>query len=104
MFFTHWSPFDEMTGNGLDQEFPNLLCEELRNIGVNAAHMEVDLSRSESATLIMYRVEAMLRTPNILVNNAAFESPANFQRDSGQALRSEQQRDTNAVTGICEKV
>lgn len=79
VFFTHWSPFDEVSGNGLDQEFPNMLCEELRNIGVNAVHMEVDLSRSESSSLIMDRVEETLGTPSILVNNATFESPANFR-------------------------
>ena len=28
VFFTHWSPFDEMSGNGLDQDFPSMLWEE----------------------------------------------------------------------------
>jgi 3-oxoacyl-[acyl-carrier protein] reductase len=52
VFFTYWSPFDEISGNGLDKGFPDLLCEELRDIGVNAAHMEVDMSRSESSSLL----------------------------------------------------
>ncbi|MBT2663284.1 SDR family oxidoreductase [Bacillus sp. ISL-45] len=79
VFFTHWSPFDEISGNGLDKDFPNMLCKELRTIGVNAAHMEVDLSESESSSLIMDRVEEVLGTPSILVNNATFESPASFR-------------------------
>ncbi|WP_026581345.1 SDR family oxidoreductase [Bacillus sp. J33] len=79
IFFTHWSLFDETNGNGLDKDFPNILCKELRNIGVNAAHMEVDLSLRESPSLIMDRVEETLGTPSILVNNATFESPANFR-------------------------
>jgi 3-oxoacyl-[acyl-carrier protein] reductase len=79
VFFTHWSPFDEVSGNGSDKDFPNKLCEELKNVGVNAAHMEVDLSRSESPGLIMDKVEETLGTPSILVNNATFESPANFR-------------------------
>jgi 3-oxoacyl-[acyl-carrier protein] reductase len=79
VFFTHWSPFDEVSGNGSDKDFPKILCEELRQMGVNAAHMEVDLSRNESTGLIMDKVEETLGTPSILVNNATFESPANFR-------------------------
>lgn len=79
VFFTHWSAFDEVSGNKSDKDFPNMLCEELSEIGVNAAHMEVDLSSIESPGLIMDRVEETLGPPNILVNNATFESPANFR-------------------------
>jgi 3-oxoacyl-[acyl-carrier protein] reductase len=79
LFFTHWSPFDEMSGNGLDNGFPNMLCEDLSEFGVKVAHMELDLSRSDSSTIIMDRVEETLGTPSILVNNASFESPADFR-------------------------
>ncbi|WP_226674919.1 SDR family oxidoreductase [Mesobacillus jeotgali] len=79
VFFTHWSPFHEFSGNGLDQEFPNMLCEELRSIGVKSAHIEVDLSKSESPSLIMDRVVETLGTPSILVNNATYESPVDFR-------------------------
>jgi 3-oxoacyl-[acyl-carrier protein] reductase len=41
-------------------------------MGVNADHMELDLSKSESPNLIMDRVEETLGTPSILVNNATF--------------------------------
>jgi 3-oxoacyl-[acyl-carrier protein] reductase len=79
IFFTHWSLFDETNGNGVDKDFPNILGEELSNIGVNSAHMEIDLSLRESPSLIMDSVEERLSTPCILVNNATFESPVNFR-------------------------
>ena len=78
-FFTHWTPFDEMSGNGVDRDFPRWLCEELKNHGVRAGHLEVDLSNESSPILLMNRVEKTLGTPCILVNNATFESPANFR-------------------------
>lgn len=79
IFFTHWTSFDEVSGNGADKDFPEKLCIELKSRGVRAAHMEVDLSGETSHTLLMDQVEETIGTPCILVNNATFESPANFR-------------------------
>ncbi|NMH69354.1 SDR family oxidoreductase [Bacillus sp. RO3] len=78
IFFTHWSPFDEESGNGAERGFPDRLCGELISMGVRAAHLEVDLSDEASPDLLMDRVEEILGSPSILVNNATFESPSNF--------------------------
>ncbi|PFA67140.1 oxidoreductase [Bacillus sp. AFS015802] len=79
IFFTHLTSFDELSGTGADNNFPHLLCEELQNTGVRAAHMELDLSDETAPTRLMDQVQEMLGEPSILVNNATFESPANFR-------------------------
>jgi 3-oxoacyl-[acyl-carrier protein] reductase len=79
IFFTHWTAFDEASGNGVENEFPKTLCEELKQMDVRAFHMEVDLSEDGSLRRIMDRVEETLGTPSVLINNATFESPANFR-------------------------
>ncbi|MGM0751553.1 MAG: SDR family oxidoreductase [Bacillota bacterium] len=79
IFFTHWTSFDDTSGNGVEKEFPDTLCEELKEMGVRAFHMEADLSDEASPSRIMDRVEETLGTSCILVNNATFESPTNYQ-------------------------
>ncbi|PZD97131.1 oxidoreductase [Paenibacillus sambharensis] len=79
IFFTHWSAFDAKEGNGLDPGWPEALKRELETIGVRAFHMEADLAKVESPSLIMDQAEQKLGTPAILINNATFESPANYK-------------------------
>lgn len=88
VFFTHWARFDESSGNGLEEVFPQRLCEELRRSGVRAGHMEMDLSKEASPVRLMDRVEKMLGTPCILVNNATFESPSDWRTLNKEILDS----------------
>ncbi|WP_339237502.1 SDR family oxidoreductase [Paenibacillus sp. FSL R5-0517] len=78
IFFTHWSAFDSKEGNGLDLDWPDLLQMELQSLGVRAFHMEADLSKSETPTLILNEVEKRLGVATILINNATYEAPANY--------------------------
>lgn len=86
IFFTHWSSFDEIEGNGGERDFPNVLCDKIRKIGVRSDHMQVDLSDMNSPVLILDKVEETLGTPCILVNNATYESPTNLRTFNGEIL------------------
>jgi 3-oxoacyl-[acyl-carrier protein] reductase len=86
VFFTHWSPFDEKEGNGIEIAYPNVLREEIRSFGVRAEHMELDLSSIDSPLMLLSRVEETLGTANILINNAAYESPVNFRNFNTEIL------------------
>lgn len=79
IFFTHWSPFDENEGNGVEKEFPELLAEKIMNLGVRCYHMELDLSQVNSSVKLLNEVEKTIGTPTILVNNATYESPSDFR-------------------------
>ncbi|MCG7345990.1 SDR family oxidoreductase [Sporosarcina sp. ACRSL] len=79
IFFTHWSPFDENEGNGIEKEFPAFLANRISKLGVKCFHIELDLSHPGSPVNLLNEVEKMMGTPTILVNNATYESPSNFR-------------------------
>ncbi|MGD6818696.1 SDR family oxidoreductase [Metabacillus sp. 84] len=79
IFFTHWSPFDENEGNGIELEFPKLLADKLAIIGTRCYHMELNLSEPDSSVKLLNEVERTMGTPSILVNNATYESPSDFK-------------------------
>ena len=79
IFFTHWRSYDENEGCGLEKEFPVLLADQITDLGVNCFHMELDLSDPEAAVSLLNEAEKTIGTPTILVNNATYESPANFR-------------------------
>ncbi|KGR81918.1 SDR family oxidoreductase [Lysinibacillus odysseyi] len=79
IFFTHWRTFDAEEGNGIEKGFPELLADKITGLGVRCFHMELDLSHSDSPAQLLDEVENTLGTPNILINNATYESPSNFR-------------------------
>lgn len=86
VFFTHWSLFDKNEGNGMEEEFPHYLSEEIKRFGVRSGHMQLDLSLPESPRQLLNKVEETLGTANILVNNATYEAPANFRELNAEIL------------------
>jgi 3-oxoacyl-[acyl-carrier protein] reductase len=86
VFFTHWSQFDETEGNGIEKDFPNVLCEKIKSFGVRAEHMQLDLSLLESPKQLLEMVEDTLGTANVLVNNATYETPVNFREFNTKIL------------------
>ncbi|WP_373285984.1 SDR family oxidoreductase [Pontibacillus salipaludis] len=73
IFFTHLHHYDVKTGyDDRKRDFGERFSEELREKGIRAAHMELDLAREDSATMLLQEVERTLGTPAVLVNNATF--------------------------------
>ncbi|MGM0844874.1 MAG: SDR family oxidoreductase [Bacillota bacterium] len=79
IFFTHWPAFDNEAGNGAEPDFPEFFMHELQNIGVRSAHLQADLSREETPKLILDEAERTLGSPSILINNATYESQADYK-------------------------
>ncbi|WP_204464434.1 SDR family oxidoreductase [Shouchella xiaoxiensis] len=86
IFFTHWSSFDEVEGNGKEVHFPDVLCEQIKSLGVRANQMPLDLSLEEAPIMLLEAVEQSLGTASILVNNATYESPTNFRDLNAEML------------------
>lgn len=86
IFFTHWSRYDETDGCGKEQDWPEVLSEELKNCGVRAAHIEADLSDTSAPAQILNAAEAALGTPSLLINNATHSSLANFRELTADIL------------------
>ncbi len=62
IFFTHW---------GVGEGDPEALLERLREAGVRAEGMELDLSIPESSETLLDAAAERLGSPTILINNAA---------------------------------
>ncbi len=72
IFFTYWGAHDQAL-YGQEEERYRRLLSTLREMGVRAEGMEIDLSLPQAARQIMDEVEARLGAPSILVNNAAHD-------------------------------
>lgn len=79
IFFTHYCAFDQLEGNGEEPEWPAILCEKIKQIGVRSNHMEADLSDPDMPNAILEQIEKTLGTPSILINNATYELQADFR-------------------------
>lgn len=79
VFFTHWTAFDRIEGNGEERDFPDKLCDKIKSFGVRAEHLSLDLSVDEAPATLLNKVKETLGPASILVNNATHESPTDFR-------------------------
>ncbi len=86
IFFTHWRTYDRAMEYGADEDWPALLEQELRAMGVRCASMEVDMGEVAAAARILDSVEARLGAPAILVNNAAYSTHDGYEALDAETL------------------
>jgi 3-oxoacyl-[acyl-carrier protein] reductase len=72
VFITYYRPYDQVSGLAETGDEPENLMAELRQMGVRAEGLEVDLSDPQAAAQVFDRAESVLGSVNVLVNNAAF--------------------------------
>jgi 3-oxoacyl-[acyl-carrier protein] reductase len=77
------------------------LREELRATGVGAEGIEMDLSRSDSAQLLLDAVEEKLGRPSILVNTAAYSTRDGFETLDAEALDAHYAVNVRAMALLC---
>ena len=83
--FTHWTPYDR-TSYGTTSFEPEILANELREMGVRAEGIEVDLSDASSPAGLFETVEARLGPVGILVNNAAYSRHDDHETLTAESL------------------
>ena len=74
IFFTHWN------------SDPEKLQQEILNMGVQCASMNIDLSNADAAAKIMDEVSTKLGFPSILVNNAAYSTSDGYSAFNAESL------------------
>jgi 3-oxoacyl-[acyl-carrier protein] reductase len=79
ILFTHWRAFDHAMSYA-DEDGPDALEQELRQLGVPARGIEIDLARAEAYATVLDAAAAMPGVPAILVNNAAHSTRDGHQR------------------------
>ncbi|MBM7703457.1 SDR family oxidoreductase [Metabacillus iocasae] len=99
IFFTHLSHYDEATGyEDAASYWPHTLCKELRQYGVEAEHMELDLTHPNAPALLLDEVERTLGIPFILINNATHCVEVGYEQLTTKIM---QDHCAVNVTGTC---
>ncbi|MFB5679052.1 SDR family oxidoreductase [Paenibacillus terreus] len=81
LFFTHLYDYDkEINPNDADENWPSFFAGELRQLGVQVAHMKLDLAEPNSASYLLDEARKALGLPTILVNNATYSVDADFRQ------------------------
>lgn len=86
LFITYYRPYDAAMRWGSEVDDPAALLAELRETGVRAAGLEVDLARPDSAPALFDKVETSLGPVSILVNNAAYSTQGGIEGLSAEQL------------------
>jgi 3-oxoacyl-[acyl-carrier protein] reductase len=83
---SYWKAYDREMPWVSDEDEPEALVGELRAAGVGAEGVEMDLSLSDSARLLLDAAEEKLGRPSILVNTAAYSTRDGFETLDAGAL------------------
>src|SRR3712207_422292 len=83
---SYWKAYDRVMPWGSNEDEPEALLGELRAAGIRAEGIEMDLSRSDSARLLLDATEERLGRSSILVNTAAYSTRDGFETLDAEAL------------------
>jgi 3-oxoacyl-[acyl-carrier protein] reductase len=83
---SYWKAYDREMPWASDEDVPEALFGQLRATSVRAEGIEMDLSRSDSAQLLLDATEERLWRPSILVNTAAYSTRDGFEALDAEAL------------------
>jgi 3-oxoacyl-[acyl-carrier protein] reductase len=83
---SYWKAYDRGMPWASAEDEPEALLEELRASGVRAEGVEIDLSRSDSAHLLLDAAEGGTGRPSILVNAAAYSTRDGFEALDAETL------------------
>ncbi|PLS14608.1 oxidoreductase [Bacillus sp. M6-12] len=98
VFFTYWSKYDQQFPWAGAQDEPELLKQQLLNIGVCCGNAEIDLSSPSEITKLFQTVRKQFGEPHILVNNACYSANDSIDTVSSASLDAHYQINIRATT------
>jgi 3-oxoacyl-[acyl-carrier protein] reductase len=84
--FTYWRDYDRGMEWGEDRDWPERLTGLLQKEGVRVLGLEIDLAEADSPKALIDQVTAILGTPAILVNNAAYSTHDGYEQLDARIL------------------
>jgi len=86
IFFTYWTDYDkQMPWNITDSE-PDIIENEIKELGVHCRKMELDLSVDESIDILLNEVDCNIGFPSVLINNATYSTLTNIDNLTANEL------------------
>jgi 3-oxoacyl-[acyl-carrier protein] reductase len=98
---SYWKAYDREMPWASDEDEPGALLGQLRATGVGVEGIEMDLSRSDSARLLLDAAEEKLGKPSILVNTAAYSTRDGFETLDAEALDAHYAVNVRAMALLC---
>jgi len=86
IFFTYWSEYDNQMPWQVRENEPDLIQEEIREIGSKCEKLELDLSKTNAVNILLKEVKKKLGNPQILINNATYSTATNIDSFSADEL------------------
>nr|WP_041601273.1 SDR family oxidoreductase [Halobacillus halophilus] len=86
IFFTYWKEYDKEMPWNIDPSEPSILEKQLKEKGVQAASLELDLTQDDAAEILIQTVMEKLGVPDILVNNAAYSTQNDYSNVTSDQL------------------
>lgn len=101
IFFTYWLNYDkEMPWETKDGE-PDLIENEIRNLGVRCEKLSLDLSNTSAVQILFNKVENKLGSPTILINNATYSTQTDIFNVTAQEIDKHYFVNLRATTLLC---
>ncbi len=99
IFFTYWTTYDHQMPWKIAPNEPEIIQQELLQLGVPCACQELDLTKENAIKQLLDAVEQELgATPNILVNNATYSTYTDINSLSFKELDKHYQLNMRATT------
>jgi 3-oxoacyl-[acyl-carrier protein] reductase len=103
IFTTFYRPYDAIMPWGSRADEPEMILRELRETGVQAQGLELDLADPETPAHLLDQVENILGPVDILVNNATHDQEAGIESLSASLLDKHYAVNIRAVLLLCHE-
>ncbi len=101
IFFTYWLTYDRQMPWPTATNEPDLIQQEIQDLGVNCAKIELDLAQPAAIDQLFDAVTNQMGPPSILVNNATHSTQTNRQTITGPELDQHYWINLRATTLLC---
>lgn len=98
IFFTYWTEYDNQMPWKVELDEPSQIQTEILKFGVNCEKLELDLSHTNSAELLLNEVENKLGKASVLVNNATYSTQTGIDNFSATELDKHYEINLKATT------
>lgn len=86
IFFTFWTDYDKQMPWSIDDNEPDLIQAEIKNLGVRCEKLELNFLKETSIESLFNEVEDKLGVVTILVNNATYSTQTSIEEITSEEL------------------
>src|SRR3954469_1847307 len=86
IFFTFWTAYDKQMPWNIDNNEPDLIQTEIRDLGVRCEKLELNFIEENTISTLLNEVENKLGLPTILINNATYSTQTSIDSITSEEL------------------